>query len=66
MRPPIGIKIDRRVREFLVDLSIKLFEYNVLVSEIDRNIIMKFRTTTEMKCDIVYVGLVECEFRTYF
>lgn len=66
MRPPIGINIDRRIREFLFDLSIKLFEYNVLVSEMDRNIIMKFRTITEMKCDIVYVVLIVCEFRTYF
>ncbi len=64
MRPPIGINIDRSIREFLFVLSIKLFEYNVLVREMDKNIIMKFRTNTEMKCDIVMMGLLRNEFRT--
>ena len=52
IRPPIGIQTDRRIRVFLFDLSIMLFEYNVLVSTMDKNIIMKFRTNTEMKYDI--------------
>lgn len=64
MRPPIGINMDRSIREFLFVLSIKLFEYNVLVREMDKNIIMKFRTTTEMKYDIVMMGLLRNEFST--
>lgn len=64
MRPPIGIQTDRSIREFLFDLSIKLFEYNVLVREMDRNIKMKFRTNTEMKYDIVRMGLLIHKFRT--
>ena len=64
IRPPIGIQTDRRIREFLFDLSIKLFEYNVLVRDMERNIRMKLRTNTEMKYDIVKMGLLIHKFRT--
>lgn len=57
MRPPIGMQTDRRIREFLFDLSINLFEYKVLVREIDRNIKMKFRTNAEIKFAIVIMDL---------
>lgn len=57
MRPPIGIQTDRRIREFLFDLSINLFVYKVLVREIDRNIKIKFRTNAEIKFAIVLMGL---------
>jgi hypothetical protein len=57
MRPPIGIQTDRRMREFLFDLSINLFVYKVLVREIDRNIKIKFRTNAEIKFAIVLMGL---------
>ena len=57
IRPPIGIQTDRRIRVFLFVLSIKLFENNVLVRIMDKNIRMKFRTNNEMKYDIVIMGL---------
>ena len=64
IRPPIGIQTESRIREFLFDLSIKLFEYNVLVRDMERNIRMKLRTNTEMKYDIVKMGLLIHKFRT--
>ena len=64
IRPPIGIQTDRRIRVFLFVLSIKLFENNVFVRIMDKNIRMKFRTNTEMKYDIVIMGLLKVECRT--
>ena len=57
MRPAIGMQTDKRIREFLFDLSINLFVYKVLVREIDRNITMKFRTNAEIKFAIVIMDL---------
>jgi hypothetical protein len=46
MRPPIGTKIDIIVSVFLVDLSIKLLEYRVLIKAIERIIKIKLITKT--------------------
>jgi hypothetical protein len=46
IKPPIGTNTEKRVRVFLVDLSIKLLEYRVLIKAIERIIKIKLRTKT--------------------
>jgi hypothetical protein len=53
MRPATGTQTDRRIREFLFDLSMILFENNVWVMKRERNRMMKFNAKTDMKNDIL-------------
>jgi hypothetical protein len=46
MIPPIGTNTENRVRVFLVDLSIKLLEYRVLIKAIESIIKIKLRIKT--------------------
>jgi len=41
IKPPIGTNTEKRISVFLVDLSIKLLEYSVLIKAIERNIKIK-------------------------